>query len=134
MSEPPQASRPIPRDEWYRWMVQSVSGYAIFSTDLHNRIMTWDAGAEEVFGYRREDVAGENAQFIFTLTDIAEHVPEKELTSAAEDRCALDERWHVRKDGTVFWASGLMMRLMDDHHRHIGFVKIVRECTEQKRS
>ena len=134
MTEPSQKSRPIPRDEWYRWMVQSVAGYAIFSTDLNSRIMTWDGGAEKLFGYRRDDVAGENARFIFTPTDIADRVPEKELASAAEEHCALDERWHVRKDGTVFWASGLMMRLMDDHRRHVGFVKIVRECPEQQRS
>ena|SRR5687768_4406078 len=133
MSETPHKPRPIARDEWYRWVVQSVSGYAILSTDLQNRIVTWNAGAEEVFGYRRDDVVGENARFIFTPTDIAQHVPEDELATAAASRCALDERWHVRKNGTVFWASGLMMRLMDDHHRHVGFVKIVRECPEQKR-
>ena len=27
------------RDEWYRWMVQSVTGYAMFSTDLQGRIL-----------------------------------------------------------------------------------------------
>src|SRR5688500_17846907 len=53
------------RDEWYRWMVQSVTGYAMFSTDLQGRILTWDEGAEELFGYRRDDVKGENARFIF---------------------------------------------------------------------
>ena len=132
MSETPPTPRQIARDEWYRWMVQSAAGFAIFSTDLQNRIVTWNCGAEELFGYRRDDVIGENARFIFTPTDIAQHVPEKELASAADDQCALDERWHVRKNATVFWASGFMMRITDDHHRHVGFVKIVRECPEPK--
>jgi PAS domain S-box-containing protein len=120
-------------DEWYRWIVQSISGYAIFSTDLQGRIVTWDEGAEKLFGYRRGDVKGENARFIFTPEDIKNHAPEVELASAASDRCALDERWHVRKDGTIFWASGLMLRLMDDHRQHVGFLKIVRECPEGPR-
>jgi PAS domain S-box-containing protein len=132
MSETPRKPRFVARDEWYRWMVKSVAGYAVFSTDLDGRIVTWDGGAEELFGYRRDDVVGENARFIFTPTDIARHAPEKELAAAAGNQCALDERWHVRKNGTVFWASGLMMRLMDDHQRHVGFVKIVRECQERK--
>ena len=133
----PRLPSPLPvtvRDEWYRWLVQSVTGYAIFSTDLRGRIMTWDAGAEQLFGYRRDDVKGEDARFIFTPEDIAKHVPEAEQATASADACALDERWHVRKDGTIFWASGLMIRLVDDQRRHVGFVKILRDCTDEKRS
>ena len=114
-------------------MVQSTAGYAIFSTDLKGRIVTWDAGAEQLFGYRRDDVKGEDARFIFTPEDIEKHAPEAEQASASANHCASDERWHVKKDGTIFWASGLMMRLLDDHGRHVGFVKIVRDRTEQKR-
>ena len=120
-------------DEWYRWVVQSISGYAIFSTNLAGRIVTWDAGAEHVFGYRRDDVRGEDARFIFTPEDIERAVPESELADAAANRSALDERWHVRKDGTIFWASGLMMKVVDDHGRHVGYVKVIRDCTDQKR-
>lgn len=121
-------------DEWYRWVVQSVSGYAVFSTDVQGRIVTWDEGAEQLFGYRREDVIGENARFIFTPDDIHSQTPEVEFANAAANRCAPDERWHVKKDGTIFWASGLMMRVLDDHRQHVGFVKIVRDCTHQKRA
>ena len=109
--------------------MQSVRGYACFTTDLEARIVTWDAGASEVFGYRREDVLGENARFIFTPEDIATHAPEMEIAIATDNRTAPDERWHVRKDGSIFWASGLMMVILDDEGRHVGFVKIVRERT-----
>jgi two-component system, chemotaxis family, CheB/CheR fusion protein len=133
MHQPKSRERVTASDEWYRWVVQSAAGYAIFSTDLQARILTWDNGAERLFQYRREDVIGEDARFIFTPEDIERHVPESELAEAAEERCAPDERWHVKKDGTIFWASGLMMRVLDDHRRHVGFVKIVRDCTEEKR-
>ena len=121
-------------DQWYRWLVQSVSGYAIISTDLQGQILTWNDGAEELFGYRRDDVLHENARFIFTPEDIKNHIPETELATATANKCAPDERWHVKKDGSIFWGSGLMMRLLDDHRRHVGFVKIVRDCTDKKRS
>jgi PAS domain S-box-containing protein len=125
--------RPRVPDEWYRWIVQSMAGYALFSTDLNSRIVTWDRGAEVLFGYRREDVLGEDARFIFTPDDIRHEIPEREIADATADHCALDERWHVKKDGTIFWASGLMLRLLDDHERHVGFLKILRDCTNQKR-
>ena len=116
-----------PTPDWYRWAVQSVRGYAMFTTDLKARIVTWDAGASEVFGYRREDVLGEDARFIFTPEDIAKHAPETDIALAVGHRAAPDERWHVRKDGTIFWASGLLLVLLDDAGRHVGFLKIVRE-------
>lgn len=118
-----------PLDVWYRWAVQSVRGFAFFTTDLEGRIVTWDAGASELFGYRREDVIGEDARFIFTSEDIAQRAPEIEIVTAVANRTAPDERWHVRKDGSLFWANGLMMVITDDAGRHVGLAKIIREDT-----
>lgn len=124
----PQRTLPSLPPDWYRWTVQSIRGYACFTTDLKARVVTWDAGAVTLFGYRREDVMGENARFIFTPEDIKLREPEAELVEALGNRSAPDERWHVRKDGSIFWASGLMMLVTDDDGRHVGFVKVVREC------
>jgi two-component system, chemotaxis family, CheB/CheR fusion protein len=118
--------------EWYRWTVQSINGYAIFTTDLNSRITTWDQGATALFGYRRDDVVGENARFIFTPEDIQQRVPELEIVNAVGRHAALDERWHVRKDGSIFWASGLMMVVTDDVGRQVGFVKVLREAQPPK--
>ena len=119
---------PLP-DSWYRWTIQSIRVFACFTTDLRARIVTWDLGASELFGYRKEDVIGEDARFIFTLEDIKNNAPEREIAQAVGNRAALDERWHVRKDGTIFWASGLLLVLLDDACRHVGFLKIVRESS-----
>jgi two-component system, chemotaxis family, CheB/CheR fusion protein len=123
----PKYEPPKPPPEWYRWAIESIRGYACFTTDLKARVVTWDAGAIALFGYRREDVIGEDARFIFTPEDIEHREPEAELVAAMGDRAAPDERWHVRKDGSIFWASGLMMAMQDDAGRHVGFIKIVRE-------
>ncbi|MGO7594119.1 HWE histidine kinase domain-containing protein, partial [Rhizobium leguminosarum] len=42
------------------------------------------------------------------------------------------ERWHVRKDGSLLWASGQMMELTSDDGEVEGFVKILRDRTEQR--
>jgi PAS domain S-box-containing protein len=112
---------------WYRWAVKSIREYAFFTTDLKNRVVTWDQGAIDLFGYARADVVGENAEFIFTPEDIKKNAPQKEIALAVGNRTAPDERWHVKKDGSVFWATGLMMTITDDAGRHVGFMKIVRQ-------
>ncbi len=45
---------------------------------------------------------------------------------------AIDERWHLRKDGSRFYASGVLSRLGDAPDS--GFVKIMRDLTAQKRA
>ena len=105
----------------------------MFSMDLANRVITWDKGAEDVFGYRREDVLHENARFIFTPEDLERCVPESEIRTAREQDLAVDERWHVKKDGTIFWGSGLMIKVRDDSNHHVGYLKIVRDRTQDKK-
>lgn len=125
---PPNAVASNLPPDWHRWAIQSIRGYACFTTNLQARIVTWDQGAIDVFGYRREDVLGEDAKFIFTPEDISKRAPEVEITTAVGHGKALDERWHVRKDGSIFWASGLLLVMRDDDGRHVGFIKVVREC------
>lgn len=53
------------------------------------------------------------------------------MADALETGRALDERWHLKRDGNRLWASGEMMPLLDDEDRHVGFVKVLRDRTEQ---
>ncbi len=44
-----------------------------------------------------------------------------------------DERWHLRKDGTRFWASGVLSAMYDQQGRLRGFAKVLRDETEHRR-
>src|SRR4028119_2484508 len=79
-------------------LVESVKGYAIFVSDLDGRIVSWNPGAEKIFGYSAKEAIGQNCRILFTEEDRAEKVSEKERATAREEGCAEDERWHVRKD------------------------------------
>jgi two-component sensor histidine kinase len=56
------------------------------------------------------------------------------MQTAYDKGRALDERWHVRKSGERFWASGELMPLKDDAGEIVGFVKVMRDRTEQRRA
>ena len=124
------------RDRWegelFRLLVENVKDYAIFILDTEGRIQTWSLGAERLLGYREDEIIGEPFARVFTPSDIAVGEPLREMQQAARSGRGEDDRWHVRKDGTLFWCSGVMTPLRDRDGALRGYAKIMRDLTEQK--
>jgi len=112
-------------------LVDNVKDYAIFVADPEGVIVSWNTGAERLFGYPPREAIGRNTNFLFTPEDRASNIPEREMATSLRDGVASDERWHMRKDGTRFFASGLQTALFDDAGQHTGFAKIARDLTER---
>jgi len=117
-----------------RLIVESAREYAIFSIDLEGRITSWNTGAKRLLGYDEEEVLGRHVRLIFTEEDRLSGRAEAELSRALENDRAEDERWHLRKDGSRFWAGGLTTRMLDEEGQTRGFVKILRDYTGRKRA
>ena len=112
-------------------LVENVRVYAIFATGLDGNIATWNIGAELIFGFTAGEAIGMPAEVLFTPQDRAAGVPFAEMDIARERRYSEDERWHVRKDGSVFYASGIQTAIYDDRGELTGFIKIARDLTER---
>jgi PAS domain S-box-containing protein len=112
-------------------ILESATGYAILTTDLAGRVMAWNEGARRLLGWDEGEALGQDARMIFTPEDRAAKAPEQEIEGALTRGRAEDERWHIRKDGTRFWASGLMMPLKGPDEANRGFLKILRDRTEE---
>jgi PAS domain S-box-containing protein len=117
----------------YRMAVESVQDYAIFALDPEGKVASWNPGAEHLLGYGKEEIFGRESANFFTPEDRERGVPPQELRTAAEKGRASDDRWHVRKDGTYFFASGITTALRDDQGTLQGFIKIMRDRTDRKR-
>ena len=113
--------------------MEEVTDYAIFFTDAQRRIVTWNAGAERILGWTEAEIVGEYARIIFTPEDRAKGEPEREIGTAEARGRAVNERWHVRKDGSRFWGSGIVTALRDGAGELRGFCKIMRDLTERRR-
>jgi two-component system CheB/CheR fusion protein len=124
----------IESEERLRLTVESITDYAIFTTDTEGRIKTWNAGAERIFGYTEEEAVGQPAGIIFTPEDRASEAPEAEMRQAQHEGRAADERWHMSKRGARFYVSGVMSPLRDSTGALTGFVKVARDLTEQRRA
>lgn len=114
-------------------VLESAIDYAIITADLSGNVTSWSVGAENIFGWSEDEAMGLAADIIFTSEDRTHEVPRKEMANALKNGRATDERWHVRKDGSKFWASGEMVPLQDGGPPE-GFLKIVRDRTQQKRA
>ena len=121
-------------EERYRLIVESATDYAIFTTDLAGRVTTWNVGACKVLGYEEAEIMGKDAHCIWTPEDVAAGAPEAEMRGARTKGRAQDERWHLRKDGSRFYAHGLMMPLRAGANGSQGYLKILRDQTERKRA
>jgi two-component system CheB/CheR fusion protein len=115
-------------------MMESVEDYAIMMLDAEGHIEMWNPGAERVFGYTAQEVTGQYFAIIFTPEDRRREMPVKEMETARDKGRAADERWHVRKDGTRFYVSGVLTPLRDADGAVTGYVKIARDLTVQQRA
>jgi len=117
-----------------RLIFESAKDYAIFTLDLNGIIASWNSGAERLLGYTETEAIGCSIRMIFTPEDNEQGQAEYERQTALLQGRAEDERWHVRKDGNRFWASGLMMPLLNEADCPQGFVKIMQDKTAQRQA
>lgn len=124
----------IPVDRFSRIVMDSLHDYSIFTTDQNMIINSWLAGSAQIFGYQTEEVIGRHYELIFTKEDQQDNIPQLDKETALRVGKATDNRWHVTKDGSLFFAFGLVFPLRDDDDKLLGFVKILRDITAQKRA
>jgi two-component system CheB/CheR fusion protein len=124
----------IPTAEFYSQVIDSLQDYSIFTLDKEFIINSWSSGATKIFGYETEEVIGEHFDLIFTEEDLKNGVSKKEIEIALKEGRATDNRWHIAKDKTLFYAYGLVFPLIGLDGEMLGYVKILRDLTDRKQS
>ncbi|GGM18420.1 hypothetical protein GCM10009425_31770 [Pseudomonas asuensis] len=108
-----------------------TADYAVIVTDPLGKIIAWNPSAEVILGWTAEEAVGQPYELFYTPDDRAAGQPIKEIEAALEQGRALDERWHIKRDGTIFWASGELSPLYKDGVL-IGYTKILRDRTRER--
>lgn len=116
----------------YRTVFDSAADYAIIVMDLDGRVLDWNRGAIKILGWSADEMHGQTADRIFTPEDREAGVPAQEMRAALEHPRGIDERWHLRKSGERFFAQGELIALRYDDGQPFGFVKILRDRTDQR--
>jgi PAS domain S-box-containing protein len=121
-------------EERLRLVIESVQEYAIVTLDPAGRISSWNSGAEQIFGYAPDEVLGRDVELLFTPEDRAAQVSAREQQAALTEGRAADERWHLRKDGTRFYADSVLSPVRDAAGRLRWFVKVARDLTAKQQA
>lgn len=124
----------IPTAEFYSQIIDSLQDYSIFTIDNDFIINSWSSGASKIFGYEPDEIMGKHFDVIFTEEDIQNGISKNEVATALKEGRATDNRWHICKDKSKFYAYGLVFPLTGIDGEMLGYVKILRDLTEKKKS
>ena len=115
-----------------RMILDSAIDYAIVVLDRRGLVTEWNEAAHRILGWTEAEMLGKPASVFFTEKDCREGIPDREMEAAVQAGRGTNERWHLRKDGSCFWASGEMMPLKDEVGVLQGFMKVLRDRTAQR--
>ena len=119
-------------EERFRLLIEGVVDYAIFMLDTDGVVTSWNAGAERIKGYKRDEIIGKHLSRFFLPEDIEAGKPWEELAAARRDGRAESEGWRVRKNGERFWARAVLSALYDGSGRLRGFAKVTQDLTDRR--
>ncbi len=119
-------------EQQIRRLVNGIHDYAIFMLDPEGHVVSWNAGAERIKQYSREEILGKHVSQFYTPEDRARGLPDNALAKAAREGRFEGEGRRVRQDGTLFWANVVIDAIHDPSGKLIGFGKITRDITEKR--
>jgi len=121
-------------DGRYRLLVEAVTDYAIYMLDPNGIVASWNPGARRFKGYLPNEIIGQHFSRFYTEEDQKAGLPAKALATARLTGKFENEGWHVRKDGTQFWAAVVIDPIRSASGDIVGYVKITRDLTERKQA
>jgi PAS domain S-box-containing protein len=121
---------PLPlSEERFRLLVESVVDYAIYLLDPAGTVVSWNAGAQRLKGYRAEEIVGRHYSVFYPDEARAADLPGKLLEEARTHGRSEHSGWRVRRDGSRFWADAVITALVDDEGVLTGYAKVTRDMT-----
>jgi PAS domain S-box-containing protein len=121
-------------EERYRLLIDGIQDYAIFMIDPQGLVLSWNAGAERIKGYKAEEIIGNNFSCFFPEEDIERRRPEEILRLAAACGRHEEQGMRVRKDGSQFLASLTITALRGQNGKLRGFSEFSHDLTKIKES
>jgi PAS domain S-box-containing protein len=138
---PPLRGAPVDHDateeQWnlaadLETVLSSIGDHAVLALDGEGRVKTWDAGAQQMIGYRRDDILGRQCACFFGADDQARELPRETLRLAREVGNHSAEGWRVRHDGSRFWAQAVTRPLVGLGGQLRGFIMVMRDMTASR--
>jgi len=105
----------------------------IIITDLEGNIISWNGGAEKLFGYRQSEVIGKHISLIYRKNDIP-GIKERIQLSLEETGLYKGDLTFVKKSKEVIPVSLSLSLLRDEYGKVIGRIGINQDITQRKKA
>ncbi len=122
----------VASEERFRSFVDAVEDYALLMLDINGRVISWNAGAERIKGYKAEEIVGKHFSCCYLPEAIAKGHPEEELRIAAKEGRYAERGWRIRKDGSRFLAEVVLTAIRNESGALSGFAKVTRDVTHSQ--
>jgi PAS domain S-box-containing protein len=121
-------------EERFRMLMDGVRDYAIFMLDQGERVASWNAGAEHIFGYNAADIVGKDYSVLLTSRDVGRGRQHSALSEAADTGRHEEGGLRVRRSGENFHANVVTTALRDEKGNLTGFAQVTRDVTAQRQA
>lgn len=115
----------------FRLLFDGVIEYAILMLDQQGAVVSWNPGAQIMFGYTPAEAMGKHYSRFFTVEDVAANQPWRQLAKTRRVERTLEEGWRVRNDGRRFWATTATTALHDSQGELDGYASVTQDLTQR---
>ncbi len=121
----------VPASDSYRRLIASLTDQSVILLGADGRILSWNRGAQHIKGYTEEEILGQHFSVLYTPEAVAIGHPQSTLEVAQVTGRYEEDGWRVRKDGTRFWASVIIIAIRGEDGTLEGYGKLTRDLTER---
>jgi PAS domain S-box-containing protein len=128
-----QASQITAAENLYRLVIDSAKDYAIFVLDTNGQVMTWNDGAKNLKGYTSEEIIGKHFSIFYPKNAETKDKCRELIQKVNQFGQVEDEGWRICKNGKRIWAHVTISKIIDEHGNLIGYSKITKDLSAQRR-
>lgn len=119
------------REDRLKLMAESVKDYALITLSVDGEVLSWNNGAERLYGYAETEIVGLSYARLFTPEDAHAGLPADVLADARVTGLHEVECERLRRDGSRFLAHVSVSTMLDNRGELRGFAKVTRDITER---
>lgn len=100
----------------------------IMAFDLAGKIVFWNNGAKEIFGYETSEVWMQSGEIFYADQNLFK----KRLSDAAERKAISYEQIVHKKDGTQIWTDSYITAILNSENKLDGYIAVFEDVTERR--
>ena len=120
-------------NNFLRNILDSSSSISIISTDLERNVLFWNKGAENIFGYKAEEIVGcQKVDILYTDDETKKTIKDIRSSLLKNKKDISREIREVTKDGREIWVKLNLTPRFDEKGHFVGILGIGEDITERK--